>query len=56
MQALGGLGGAHGLDMDLDGGSTMIQIAGDPSVTYLFFCSLFFSNEICMCNTMVLTC
>ncbi|KAG0279466.1 hypothetical protein BGZ96_001970 [Linnemannia gamsii] len=32
MQALGGLGGAHGLDMNLDGGSTMIQIAGDPSV------------------------
>ncbi|KAG0066955.1 hypothetical protein BGZ90_001200 [Linnemannia elongata] len=32
MQALGGLGGAHGLDMDLDGGSTLIQIAGEPSV------------------------
>ncbi|KAG9068049.1 hypothetical protein KI688_011641 [Linnemannia hyalina] len=32
MQALGGLGGAHGLDMDLDGGSTLIQIAGEPSL------------------------
>ncbi|KAK3845164.1 MAG: ubiquitin-related domain-containing protein [Linnemannia gamsii] len=32
MQALGGFGGAQGLDMDLDGGSTLIQIGGDPSV------------------------
>lgn len=32
MQALGGFGGAHGLDMDLDGGPTLIQIAGEPSV------------------------
>ncbi|KAF9923002.1 hypothetical protein FBU30_006883 [Linnemannia zychae] len=31
MQALGGLGGAHGLDMGHDGGPTLIQIAGEPS-------------------------
>lgn len=46
MQALGGLGGAHGLDMDLDGGSTLIQIAGEPSVKLLFLCSLFLLHEI----------
>ncbi|KAF9126510.1 hypothetical protein BGW39_006579 [Mortierella sp. 14UC] len=37
MQALGGFDGAHGLGMDLDGGSTLIQIGGDPSTLRSLF-------------------
>ncbi|KAF9910882.1 hypothetical protein EC991_005345 [Linnemannia zychae] len=37
MQALGGFDSTHGLGMDLDGGSTLIQIGGDPSALRSLF-------------------